>query len=283
MSDREYMRADWQGGSHRSPFWATTPGTKAILLGLVAIHFAMVLLRAISPAAWATCWGLLSLDPELVLGRGYLWQIVTGALLHSPHGVTHILFNCLGIFFFGRMIEMRLGLRRYLMFTLAAAVSASIAYLIFAVLGSSVLPMVGASGAVLGLLVLAALWYPQTPVLLFFVLPAPLWAVALLFVALDLLGMMSQDANIAHAAHLGGALYGWLYYRFGGRVRGLFDAVDRMADARQRRKRREQEQSEVEMRRELDRILDKVGREGMPALTDAERKFLKEASERLRH
>ncbi len=282
MSDRDYLRADWQGGPRWGGFWATIPATKAILVGLVAIHLLMQVVRALSVRTWVWLWDALSLAPELVLQKFFVWQLVTAALLHDPSGLMHILFNGLTIYFFGRMVEARIGARRYLLFCLGAAVSASVGYLLFAVLGSNVAPMVGASGAAMGLLAVGALWYPQTIVLVFFVIPAPLWVVALLLVAVDLMGILSVDSNIAHAAHLGGALYGLLYHRYGHRVRGLFDAVDRIADERKLQAARRRAAEDAELRLELDRILDKVGREGMPSLTEAERRFLKEASERLR-
>jgi len=282
MSDRDYMRADWQGGPRWGSFFATIPGTKAILVGLVSIHLLMQIVRAASLGTWRWLWDALSLSPEMVLQKFHVWQLVTAALLHDPDGLTHILFNGLTIYFFGRMVEMRIGTRRYLLFALGAAVSASIGYLLFAVLGSHVTPMVGASGAAMGMLAVVAIWYPQTIVLVFFVIPAPLWIVALLLIAVDLMGVLSVDSNIAHAAHLGGALYGLVYHRYGGRMRGLLDAVDRMAEERKRAGERKRAAEEAELRIELDRILDKVGREGMPSLTDEERRFLKEASERLR-
>ena len=74
---------------------------------------------------------------------------------------------------------------------------------------------------------------------------------------------------------------GWLYYRFGNRIEGVFNKIDRMADKADRKKQRKREEQNSDLRAEVDRILDKVNKEGMHALTDDERSFLKKASKKL--
>ena len=248
----------------------------------MGVHLVLKLLDAAAPEAASTIYRSLMLDPDAVLRRLHVWQIVTGALLHDPNGIGHIFFNCFSIFIFGRYVEDWLGPRRYLAFLLASAVCASLAYLLFAVLGNRVYPMVGASGAAMGVLAYVALRMPNLTVMLFFVLPIKLWILALILIVLDLLGSLSVDSNVAHTAHLGGALYGWLYFRHAGRIEGLFGGVDRFFDRRRARQEKHRHEREAEMRVEIDRILDKVNREGMSALSDEERRFLKRAGERLR-
>jgi len=287
VSERDYLRSDWEGGP-RSPwgrgggFWSTHPATKAVIFLLVGIHLVLRLLAAVSPEAAGEVYRALMLDPDAVLRRFYVWQIVTGALLHDPNGIGHILFNCFSLYIFGRFVEDWLGPRRYLGFLAASAVAASLAYLLFAVLGNRVYPMLGASGAVMGVLAYVALRAPNLTVLLFFVLPIRMWVLALGAIVLDLLGALSVDSNVAHTAHLGGALYGLLYFRYGARVEGLFGGVDRLFDQQRVRREKRRHEQEAEMRVEIDRILDKVNREGMTALTDEERRFLRKAGQKLR-
>ena len=279
MSDRDYLRTGFEG-EVRNPFWRTHPATKAILVGLLGIHVILVFVKLASTEAWVSVQLALSLRPNAVLDHGYVWQLVTGALLHGD--LMHLIWNLLGFWFFGRIVEDRLGVRRYLVFCGAAALAASFAYVAWAVLRSDVVAMVGSSGAVGAIVVLVAFWQPRMTVLVFFILPMPLWVVAAAWVLLDLVQAFEATGDIANMAHLGGALYGFLYHRYAGRFGNVFRAIDRYSEDRQRAKDERREKDEADLRREIDRILDKVNREGMAALTEAERRFLKKAGGRLR-
>jgi membrane associated rhomboid family serine protease len=281
MGEREYLRAEYGGGGGgRSPFWATYPVTKALLIALGCIHLVWVLLARASPEAFRTLYEIVLLHPEHALKSFHIWQLVTCAFFHG--GIMHLVFNGLMLFFFGRMAEQRLGAKRFIRFCLAAAVSASLAFLLESALLDQIHPMLGASGVALGLIVLVAFWYPRMTILLFFVLPMPLWVVAALAVVIDLFMLIELPGGIAHSAHLGGALYGLLYFKYGGRIERIFQSIDNLAENQRRKKEQRSREREAELRREVDRILDKVNREGMAALSKEERRFLKEASEKLR-
>ncbi|MHC4136398.1 MAG: rhomboid family intramembrane serine protease [Planctomycetota bacterium] len=281
MGEREYLRVDYGGGGGgRSPFWTTYPATKALIIGLIAISLLWALLERPAPGAWRALFNIFLLHPERALKSFYIWQLVTCALFHA--GLWHLFFNALVIFFFGRMVEQRLGMKRYIYFCLAAAVTSSLAFLLeSAILGQNN-PMLGASGVAMGLIILAAFWYPRTTVLVFFVLPMPLWVVAALAVVAELFMLLELQGGIAHSAHLGGALYGFLYFRYGGRFERVFKSIDNLAEKQRAKKEQKAKAREADLRREVDRILDKVNREGMAALSKEERRFLKEASEKLR-
>ena len=160
MADRDYMRTDW-GERPRNPFWATYPGTKALIIGLIGIQLLMAMLKAGSREAWQSVWDLLALHPEFVLQRFWVWQLLTGGLLHSDGDIWHLLWNCVIIFIFGRMVEQRLGLKRFLVFCLAATICSGLAYVLWAVMIDSVVPALGASGACMGMIAISALWYPR--------------------------------------------------------------------------------------------------------------------------
>jgi len=281
MADRDYLRAEYGGdGGGRSSFWATYPVTKALLIGLVGIHLIRALLVRASPDVWYALNDIFLLQPERVLKSFYIWQVVTCAFFHA--GLMHLLFNGLMIFFFGRMVEQRLGMKRYVYFCLGAAVTSSLAFLLESAILDQINPMLGASGVAFGLIILAALWYPRTTVLLFMVIPMRLWVLAAIAVVLELLMLLELPGDVAHSAHLGGALYGFLYFRYGSRFGGVFRSIDAMAEKQRQKKEERAREREAKVRREVDRILDKVNREGMAALSKEERRFLKEASEKLR-
>jgi membrane associated rhomboid family serine protease len=278
MSDRDYWR-DAEG--RPSGFWATYPATKAILIGLAGIHLLMAMIASANPEAASAISRFLTLRPSDVIRRLHVWQLVTYAILHAP-GIGHLLWNCVGIYFFGRLVEQRIGTRRYLLFALACVVAGGLGFLLLSAIQDTRFAMIGASGFDFGVLILCALWYPRLTVLVMFFFPAPLWALAAVYGFAEVYMLFQRSDSIAHAAHVAGGLYALVYYRYGDRIDGIGSAFDRWRAQRHWRRQQAQRRAADELRGEVDRILDKVNREGMAALSDEERRILKEASERLR-
>jgi membrane associated rhomboid family serine protease len=230
------------------------------------------------------------------LREGYVWQLLTFQFLHG--GPMHLLFNLLGIYFFGRPVEERLGkvgmLRLYL-------VSGIVGGLLQALLGWLLpryfgFPVVGASAAVYGLITAFGMLDPEGVILLFFILPlrAKYFPIIAAAIALFYILVPTQTA-IAHAAHLGGILGGYAYLRWGALLASLFRArpiirpklrprelmrvsAPKMASW-QRVKRDESDDlppSEF-ISREVDPILDKISQQGIHSLTPRERQILQAA------
>lgn len=148
------------------------------------------------------------------------WQLVTYAFLHA--NVTHILFNMLGLYSFGADLERAWGGQRFLGYYFACALSAGVTQLAFSAATGSMYPTVGASGAVFGLLLAFALFFPQRRVLLLFPpipMRAPIFAVVYGVIEL-FLGVTGTQEGVAHFAHLGGMLGGFLLISLWGRRRG---------------------------------------------------------------
>src|SRR5215831_10055410 len=149
-------------------------------------------------------------------GRGFLpWQLVTYGFLHS--GFPHIFFNMLGLWMFGSDIERLFGSRYFLLYYFACLVSAALCQLLVVSLaGGPAYPTVGASGALYGLLLAFGMYFPRRMVMLIFP-PIPMQARVFVFVfgALELfLGVTGTAAGVAHFAHLGGMLGGWLMIQY---------------------------------------------------------------------
>lgn len=142
------------------------------------------------------------------------WQVVTYAFLHGS--VTHLLFNMFGLYMFGTDLERVWGARRYLLYYFVSVVSAALVQLGVTALSGSYFPTIGASGGVFGLLLAFALYFPRrTIVLLLPPIPMPAWLFATLYGAVELLlGVTGSAAGIAHFAHLGGMLGGYLLIRY---------------------------------------------------------------------
>lgn len=152
----------------------------------------------------------------LPLGSGFeVWQLVTYAFLHG--GFSHIFLNMLALYMFGGEIERLFGSRFYLQFYLASVVSAAITHLVVtALMGSPAVPMVGASGGVFGLLLAYGMYFPHRRIMLLFP-PIPMRArtFVIVFAVVELtLGVTQTAAQIAHFAHLGGMLGGFLMIQY---------------------------------------------------------------------
>jgi membrane associated rhomboid family serine protease len=155
-------------------------------------------------------------------GPGFeLWQLVSYSFLHGS--LLHLMFNMLALYTFGRDVERLFGSRWYLQFYLASVVAAALSHLVVTGwMGGPPLPTVGASGGVYGLLLAYGIYFPRRTVLLLFPpIPLPARVFVALFAALELyFGVTGTAAGVAHFAHLGGMLGGWLMIRSRRRRRG---------------------------------------------------------------
>jgi membrane associated rhomboid family serine protease len=139
-----------------------------------------------------------------------LWQLVSYSFLHG--GILHLGVNMLALWMFGRDVERVLGSRRFLQYYLGCVVSAALLQLLVAYVSATPYPTVGASGGVFGLLLAYGLFFPYRKLMLLFPpIPMPAWLFVSLYAALELvLGVTGSQAGVAHFAHLGGMLGGYL-------------------------------------------------------------------------
>ncbi len=179
------------------------PITKALMLICTAIFALSELLGMSGPLdAWFALWPIGS-------GEFLPWQIVTYAFLHGSVG--HLFFNMLGLWMFGAELETLWGPRRYIQFMLASAVSAALIQLLVTVLLGSIGPTVGASGALFGLLLAYGMLFPNRTIMpLFPPIPMKARTFVIVFGGLELLLGVVGSTGVAHFAHLGGMLGGYL-------------------------------------------------------------------------
>ena len=181
------------------------PITQALLLINVAAFF-------IDPFVGPWFTQLLALWP---LGNGFLpWQVVTYAFLHGSLG--HLFFNMLGLWMFGAELERVWGTKRFIHFYAASVLAAAAAQLLVTSLMGSIYPTVGASGGLFGLLLAFGMMFPNRIIMPLFP-PIPMKAkyFVALFGGLELLlGIFAQRSGVAHFAHLGGMLGGYLMIRY---------------------------------------------------------------------
>ena len=165
----------------------------------------------------------LGLRPADVFGNFALWQPVTYMFLHG--GIFHILFNMLALWMFGVELERMWGSRFFVKYYFVAGVGAAVttlacSFLPFAFANQLYYSLtIGASGAVYGILLAYARYFPHRPIMLYFVFPIPAKYFVMIIGAISLLSAMSgPGGGIAHATHLGGLVAGYLYLRSGART-----------------------------------------------------------------
>lgn len=289
LSDRTYMRNDYA----RRP----TP----VVLWLISALIAGFVLQNIFDR-WLGSQGFTALFSLSAFGiqHGYLWGLVSYTLLHD--GILHLLFNGLGIFFLGRELTPLLGPQRLLAVYFGAAVLGGLVWLVVHYFGGGTV-LIGASACVVGLFIVFACFYPDREItfLVFFVLPVTLKpkVLAWILIGVDLLGFLFSelpgggfDSEIAHSAHLGGMLAGWIYFRYFHANNGWDRAASVSVELPRwlRRKVQTSAQSlttniggrrQAELRTQVDRILDKINSQGFGTLTDEEKRTLDEAKDLL--
>jgi membrane associated rhomboid family serine protease len=231
---------------------------------------------------WDPVEGGLGMKPEDVVEKLYVWQIFTSMFLHDTDRLWHILINMLMLWMFGRHVERRLGPKTFLKFYFGAGILSGIAYVVIGLFTLPFVPAVGASGAVMGVMVYFTMLNPNVIVNLFFFFPMRMiWATAI-FVGYDLYFFVFAPpgaTGVAHTAHLGGALFGYLYFRYAHRIDRFFMNLEMRAGKKVREK---EVRRSADVDDEVERLLEKIHRSGIESLSDRERRFLREASERLR-
>jgi membrane associated rhomboid family serine protease len=223
-------------------------------------------------------WG--GLIPVVTFMKGQLWRLVGYMFLHDPQSPFHLLFNMLALWMFGVEIEQMWGKKRFIRFYLLAGIGSgcfSIIHL-FSPLMKQV-PVIGASGAVLAILTVYAVYFPHRQVLLFFVLPVNIRVVVIGYALLSLFGSLRPHGVISHITHLGGILVAIAYLRWYPRVSGWLQLHITLRNERQMRQRAESAAKERRYFEEkIDPILDKISREGKDALSAEERRILEKAA-----
>jgi len=301
--DRDYYREERPGLSLRAP--------QTIIGVLIAVNVAIWLADFLTPTTYAEINGRMVpvghwLSDHLAVHVGTLtqpwlwWQYLTCGFAHSPRNFQHILFNMLGLFLLGRDVESLYGRREFLRVYLAMVVFAAVVWNIANKLSGPPLDWAatygvslaaqrwqevmayGASGAIAGVVILYALNFPRRTLLLFFVIPIPAWLLGVLLVGMDMYGAMGREgsSNVAYAMHLAGAAFAVIYFHQRWNLTRLTDGLPAWLRSWRRPKLRvhRPDEPEPDLSTEVDRILEKIYREGEASLTAKERHTLETAS-----
>jgi membrane associated rhomboid family serine protease len=269
LYDRDYTHTDYQSGYHYAPQMRLnlpklTPAVKWLLIINIAVFF----LQILGADEFLTTW--FSVFPYSVGSAFQLWRLISYQFLHG--GTFHLVFNMIGLYFLGPTLEGHWGSNRFVRFYLGCGTAGGLFYILLAWFGVlSAQPMVGASGAILGLLAACAILFPQF-IVFFFFFPVPIRIAAVILILIYTANLLSGGYNAGgDAAHLAGMAAGAAY---------IFSESwrDRIKLKRRSRIWEENAAEQRKLQMEVDRILQKVYQKGIHSLSREEKRILQKAT-----
>jgi membrane associated rhomboid family serine protease len=188
-----------------------TPGVRALLIANVTVFGLQVLARLTGGEGIEPIFGL---TPAQVFQSGWAWQLVTYMFLHSTDWLGHLLLNMLMFWMFGTEIERRWGTRAFVKYYLLCGIGAGLTTCAFFYDSMTI----GASGAVFGVMLAYGLTFPNRQILFWFIFPMRAISFVLLCAGVEMFSLLGLRDGVAHWAHLGGMLFGYLYMKRAWRI-----------------------------------------------------------------
>jgi rhomboid family protein len=190
-----------------------TPGVKGLLIANVGV-FAIQVLVGLARTG-ADMEGIFGLNPALVYQNGWVWQLVTYMFLHSTGWLSHLLLNMLMLWMFGTEVERVWGTKRFVKYYFICGIGAGLVTCLLFQKSTTI----GASGAVFGIMLAYGYLFPDRQILFWFIFPMRAFSFVLLCVGIELFSLLGLQDGVAHFAHLGGMLFGYLYLKRIWRIR----------------------------------------------------------------
>jgi len=183
-----------------------TPGVKALLIANVCVFGLQVLAQQFGGADLVEKFGL---KPNVVIHGFEVWRLVTYMFLHSTGWLSHLLLNMLMLWMFGTEVERVWGTREFVKYYFICGIGAALTTcLVFKDSNT-----IGASGAIFGVMLAYGLMYPNRQIFFWFIFPMRAISFVLLCTGIELFSLLSLNDGVAHFAHLGGMLFGYLYLK----------------------------------------------------------------------
>lgn len=191
----------------RKPFHYAAWNSAYVIIG---INIAVYIILKIFP----NLIGWLCLNVLTVTKGKMFWQFFTYMFVHDPNGITHLLFNMLGVFFFGVSVERMMGSKEFLLFYLTSGVFCGLAsFLIYYFTGAYYAILLGASGALYALLFSFAVLRPSDKIYIWGILPVPAPILVAAYAGIEIASQLFNfRSGVAHLTHLAGFAFAWLYF-----------------------------------------------------------------------
>jgi len=279
INDREYYRDDQPTGINLGGDWS-------VVAKLIVINVVVFIADKFSGN-----FGLMEhlvASPESIAKPWMSWQLLSYAFAHSPQGFNHIFWNMFALWIFGKDIEGVYGKKEFLWMYLGASLLGGLAFALrsMAMYEPADWPnhrVLGASGAVTAVTLLYCLHFPKRTILLMMILPVPAWALGMVIIIGNVIGLMNPVGYTAFDVHLAGAAFAIGYFKFGWRISNWIPGM-KMPKFKRRAKLKLHDPRDdySELDHEGDQLLEKVNRDGIESLTKAERRKLEAYSRRMK-
>ncbi|MGV3485803.1 MAG: rhomboid family intramembrane serine protease [Planctomycetaceae bacterium] len=297
LYDRDYSRGEesWAPSHSWSRGQNATSITVILVIVNVVLFFVDMILSGRAPdhsvlASW------FQVEPDTILQPWTWYQFLTYGFLHDLVDIRHLAFNMLGLYIFGSVIERSIGRVEFLRFYLAAVIVGGVVTSLRWTIQALVMGVpvdriaagtIGASGGVMAVTILFALREPHSIIYVMMIFPVKAWLVAVLFVGMNIFGMIGATDNVAYDVHLAGAAFAGIYFqqrwkleRFG--VGRWGQSLRELTRRHPRLRLHDPERRLAQEEADADRLLAKIQATGLDSLTAAERRTLERHSRRKR-
>lgn len=270
-----YQNHRWDQSSLRPSLF-----TDAIKL-IISINFLIFILQYFSGIE-EKLFTIFGIVPSKTFGELMLWQPFTYLFFHG--GIWHVLINMFVLWMFGSELEKYWGKREFLRFFFVTGVGSGLVTVLFSL--SSSTPVVGASGAIYGVLLAYGLMFPNRLVYLYFLIPIKVKYLVILIGTIAFFSSLNPGySNISHLTHLSGMIIGFVYLRSNLSSNLNWNTINHFVIHRKNEIKRHYKDKKNEKREALklkvDAVLDKINEKGYDSLSKSEREFLSTASKKL--
>ena len=249
---------------------------------LVSINFAIYLLQSISGKE-EVFFKLFGLVPSTFISDLMLWQPFTYMFLHAPFyssvGISHILLNMLGLWVFGRELEQAWGKTHFLKYYFITGVGSGLITYLFQ-MGSDN-PVIGASGAVYGVLLAYGVSYPNRMLYIWGIIPVKSMWLVIIMGSIAFFGVLGNADGISHVTHISGMVIGYFLLKKRWRWKDVLFAIRKKTIEFQVQRHEEKDIKVNMLQKDIDMILEKIQKLGFNELSDEEKSKLYEASKKL--
>ena len=246
---------------------------------LISVNFGIYLLQSVSGKE-EVFFRLFGLVPNAFLSELMLWQPFTYMFFHAPFyssvGISHILLNMLGLWVFGRELEQAWGKKNFLKYYFITGVGSGLVTYFFQIGSDN--PVIGASGAVYGILLAYGLLYPNRMLYIWGIIPVRSMWLVIIMGAIAFFGLLGNSDGISHVTHISGMLIGYILLKRKWSWRDVWFSIRKKTIEFQVQRQEDKSIKKKMIQKDIDLILDKIQKVGFSGLSDAEQSKLYEAS-----
>lgn len=249
---------------------------------IVSVNFAIYILQSFSGKE-DVFFRLFGLVPSSFISSLMLWQPFTYMFFHAPFytsvGISHILLNMLGLWVFGRELEEAWGKNNFLRYYFITGIGSGLITFLFNMNSDD--PVIGASGAVYGILLAYGVSYPNRMLYIWGLIPVRSMWLVIIMGAIAFFGLLGNTDGISHVTHISGMIIGYILLKKKWRWRDIWFALRKKAIEFQVQRYEQKSVKKRMLQKDIDMLLDKIQKVGFSGLSDKEQSKLYEASKRM--